>query len=399
MADYDVDVLIVGGGLIGACFMLALAESGLSTLLVEQRSFAQTIAPDFDARSLALSPASVQLLQALTIWPLLSDKVTPIDMIHVSERTRFGSARLHGKPEKPLGFVVEMQHISHAVHQKLDAKHLITSSQVTALDASSGLVTITQPNGVITVQARLIVAADGSNSSIRQLCGLKTHVKDYDQCAIVANIGLARSHQHIAYERFTASGPLALLPLSDLRSALIWAVSPVYAQQLQVMPEQTFIDTIQTVFGYRLGRLIRAGQRTSYPLRQMIMSEQIIHRVVFIGNAAHTLHPVAGQGFNLGLRDAAMLAQCLIKEGITPPALRHYQQARRHDQTMITRLTDGLIELFSCQWPGMAFARSLGLMAMDNSSFLKNTLARYARGFGGIVPDLMCGIALHKEHS
>lgn len=397
MANNEVDVLIVGGGLVGACCMQALANSGFSTLLVEPRAFKETIKPNFDARSLALSPASVQILQMLNIWPLLSKHAAPIDSIHVSEQARFGSARLHGQSDKPLGFVVEMHHINQALHQSLGEKHQISPGQVTALDAATGLVTISQPAGTITVQARLIIAADGSNSSVRQLCGLQTQIKEYAQCAVVANIGLARSHQQVAYERFTASGPLALLPLNDLRCALIWAVLPDVAQKLQAMPERIFLDTIQKAFGYRLGRFLRVGQRASFPLRQMIMSEQVINRVVFIGNAAHTLHPVAGQGFNLGLRDAAMLAQCLITDGLTTKALQRYQQSRRHDQTAIIRLTDGLIELFGCRLPGMAFARTLGLMAMDNSSLLKNTLTRYARGFGGIVPDLACGMALQTK--
>lgn len=400
MIDHDVDVLIVGGGLIGACCMRALANSGFSTLLVEMRCFSDNIAPNFDARSLALSPASVQILQMLNIWPLLSEKATPIHKIHVSEQSRFGSARLHGQPEKPLGFVVEMHHINQALHQSLDEKNLITPGQVTALDAAAGLVTIIQPTGTITVRARLIIAADGSSSSVRQLCGLQVKIKEYAQRAVVTNIGLARSHQQVAYERFTATGPLALLPLNDLRCALIWAVSPNEAQQLQTMPERTFLDTVQKVFGYRLGRLVRVGERTSFPLRQMILSEQVFNRVVFIGNAAHTLHPVAGQGFNLGLRDAAMLAQCLLQDGLTTKALQQYQQSRRYDQTMITRLTDGLIELFNSRAPGMAFARTLGLMAMDNSLLLKSTLAHFARGFGGTVPDLACGMALKtKEHA
>ena len=398
MADYDVDILIVGGGLMGACLMLALSNVGFRTLLIEQTPFLDNATANFDARSLALSPASVRILQMLNVWPLLYKWVTPIEKIHVSEQGCFGSAHLHGNPENPLGYVVEMQYISHALHQLLDPKQIITPGQLIALDANKGLATIARADRNVTVQAHLIVAADGSNSSARTLCGLKVRSKDYAQCAIVSNIGLARAHQQIAYERFTASGPLALLPLTDLRCALVWAVSPKEAQHLQTMPETEFLKTLQRAFGYRLGRFIRVGQRVTYPLRQIVISEQVVGKVVFVGNAAHTLHPVAGQGFNLGLRDVAMLAQCIAFDGLNSKALQRYEQSRRHDQTIITRLTDGLIELFSSQLPGLALARTIGLMAMDNSSVLKNTLARYARGFGGIIPDLVCGIALQGRN-
>ena len=399
MADREVDILIVGGGLMGACLMLALSHAGFSTLLVEKKPFSNDANADFDARSLALSPASMRILQMLKVWPLLHDWVTPIEAIHVSEQRCFGSARLYGEPENPLGYVVEMQHIGRALHQLLDSEHIMAPAHLTALNADKGLATITRPEGELTIQARLIVAADGSDSSARALCGLKTQIKDYAQHAIVANIGLARAHQQWAYERFTTSGPMALLPLTGSRAALVWAVSPKESQRLQAIPEREFLTHLQRSFGYRLGRFVRAGQRVTYPLRQVLISEQVIGKVVFVGNAAHTLHPVAGQGFNLGLRDVAMLAQCIVHEGLNPNALQTYQQSRRHDQTTITRLTDGLIELFSSQLPGLALARAIGLIAMDNSPVLKNTLTRYARGFGGVIPDLVCGIALEaKEH-
>lgn len=399
MADYDIDILIIGGGLMGASLMLALSNAGFNVLLVDKKSFSNDTDLDFDARSLALSPASKRILDMLNVWSLLHDFVTPIQTIHVSEQRCFGSARLHSEPDNPLGYVVEMQHISRALHQLLNADQLIVPGQLTALDENEGLATIKTPTGHVTIQARLIVAADGSDSYARTLCGLKTKIKDYAQCAVVANIGLARNHHNHAYERFTTTGPLALLPLTHLRAALVWAVEPKEAQRLQALDEREFLAHLQRAFGYRLGRFVRVGERVSYPLRQVLISEQVVGRVVFVGNAAHTLHPVAGQGFNLGLRDVAMLAQCLVREGLNAEALNSYLQSRRHDQTAITRLTDGLIELFTSQLPGLGLARAMGLIAMDNTPLLKNTLTRYARGFGGIIPDLVCGIALHTQEN
>ena len=399
MTDYNTDILIIGGGLMGASLMLALSNAGFKVLLVDKKSFSTVSDLDFDARSLALSPASKRILEMLNVWPLLHNVVTPIETIHVSEQRCFGSARLHSEADNPLGYVVEMQHINRALHQLLNPEQLIVPGQLTALDEHEGRATIKTPNGNVTVQASLIVAADGSDSYARTLCGLKTKVKDYAQCAVVANIGLARNHHNCAFERFTTTGPLALLPLTNKRAALVWAVEPKEAQRLQALDEGEFLIHLQRAFGYRLGRFIRVGERVSYPLRQVLVSEQVIGRVVFVGNAAHTLHPVAGQGFNLGLRDVAMLAQCLVKEGLNDKALALYLQSRRHDQTAITRLTDGLIELFTSQLPGLGLARAIGLIAMDNMPLLKNTLTRYARGFGGVIPDLVCGIALHPQEN
>ena len=394
MVDREVDILIVGGGLTGAALMLALAEAGFSTLLVETKSFSDHELAHFDARSLAISPASVHILQMLNVWPLLQNAAASIDTIHVSEQHRFGTTRLQGDRDHPLGYVVEIQHVNRALYQLLDQQRVMAPARLVAVDALEGIATINETTGETTVRARLIVAADGTNSTVRALCGLKTQVKDYGQHAIVANIGLARSHQQCAYERFTSAGPLALLPLTGLRSSLVWAMPPSETQRLMNMPENEFLNQLQRAFGYRLGRLVRVGERVVYPLSQVLMTDQVMGKVVFVGNAAHTLHPVAGQGFNLGLRDVAMLAQCIVREGLAPDMLQTYQQARRHDQAAITRLTDGLIELFTSHLPGLAKLRSAGLIAMDNIPVLKNILARYARGYAGVIPDLVCGIAL-----
>lgn len=394
MVDRDIDILVVGGGLTGAALMLALADAGFSTLLVEAKPVSEHANAHFDARSLALSPASMRILQMLGVWPLLQDSVAAIDTIHVSEQYHFGSARLHGEEKNPLGHVVEMHHIDRALCQLLDQKRILAPAWVTAINSTAGTATITGPTGDTTVQARLIVAADGTHSSIRALCGLKTQIKDYAQHAIVANIGLARPHQQCAYERFTSTGPLAMLPLTGQRSSLVWAMPPNDAARLMDMPDSGFLNHLQRAFGYRLGRFTRAGQRMVYPLQQVLMPEQVCDKVVFVGNAAHTLHPVAGQGFNLGLRDIAMLAQCLVREGLGPEMLQTYQQSRRYDQTAITRFTNGLVELFTSQLPGMGLIRSAGMIAVDNSPVLKKLLARYARGYAGVIPDLVCGIQL-----
>ncbi len=376
--------------------MVALSHLGYQTLLVEVKPFADKIRADFDARSLALSPASVNILNRLHLWPLLEPYATPIDTIHVSEQSVFGRAHIENKDKSPLGHVVEMQHIHRALHRKLPHEQLLAPAELIKLDEAEGVATFLTPEGEKTLQARLIVAADGADSTVRRWCGLATQMKDYEQHAIVANIGLARAHQNQAYERFTSSGPLALLPMTDQRASMVWALRPKDASRLMASSEAAFLSELQQVFGYRLGRLVKVGQRVVFPLRQVTMSQHVKNRVVFVGNAAHTLHPVAGQGFNLGLRDVATLAQCLVNDGFSTEMLTNYQNARCHDQRVITGFTDGLITLYSCHMPGLSTLRGAGLVMLDHFQLLKNMLKRYTSGFGGIPADLVCGIPLEK---
>lgn len=393
----QVDILIIGGGLTGAALLLALNNLGYRVLLVEAKPFSNRIQEDFDARTLALAPASVRILQMLKIWSLLETHATAINTIHVSERHVFGSARLQSDEKHALGHVVEMQHINRALHTLLDEKHIIAPAKLTALDCTNAKATIAEAENQRVIQAGLIVAADGADSSVRRFCGLPMIAKDYGQQALVTNIALARSHDNYAYERFTLSGPLALLPMTGLRASLVWSLLPHEAKRLLMCDEQQFLKDLQRAFGYRLGRFVKVGQRVLYPLKQVTMPQSVSQPFVFVGNAAHTLHPVAGQGFNLGLRDVATLAQCIAQQGLGEKMLQTYQKARHYDQAAITRFTDGLIRIFTNPLPGFTLARGAGLIALDNITVLKNLLARYARGFAGVIPDLVCGIPICEE--
>ncbi len=399
MGNQQVDILIIGGGLTGATLMLALQGLGFTTLLVESKSFDDKVNPDFDARSLALSPASKSILNMLGIWDILKTHATPIEFIHVSDQHRFGASRLYGDAQNPLGYVVEMQYINLALHQLLDKNNVLAPATLHSLDLKNKTASVMTASGEIEITAQLIVAADGSDSAVRQLCELPSQAKNYNQKALVANVGLAKDHGYKAYERFTVNGPLALLPMQDKRMSLVWALPPAEADRLIDINDSDFIRELQQAFGYRLGRFAKVGTRYSYPLKQVLMPQQVNWPVVFVGNAAHTLHPVAGQGFNLGLRDVATLAQCIAKLGLTSDMLDDYVKLRRHDQQVITRMTDGLIHLFTSRLPGVALVRNMGLIAFDNSPALKNLLARYARGFGGVTPDLVCDIALSTRES
>ncbi len=397
MADKHIDILVIGGGLTGATLMLALHHLGYSTLLVESQPFSDKIHPDFDARSIALSPASRRILSMLGVWDILNDYATPIDLIHVSDQHRFGVSRLQGQENNPLGYVVEMQYINRALHQLLAKDHLLAPATLKELNLAAKTANVATPSGDIHIEAQLIVAADGADSAVRKLCDLPSHFKSYGQQALVANIGLVKPHDYKAFERFTAQGPLALLPMQDNKMSLVWAMAPEQANRLMALNDKEFITELQRAFGYRLGRFDKIGKRFSYPLQQILMPQQTQWPVVFVGNAAHTLHPVAGQGFNLGLRDVATLAQCITAFGLNFQMLNEYVRLRQHDQLVITRLTDGLIKLFTSRIPGVGLARNIGLVALDNLPPLKNLLARYARGFGGFIPDLVCEIALTER--
>lgn len=397
MTERQVDILIVGGGLIGATLKLALRSLGFSCLLVERHPFADKTNPNFDARSLALSPASIRILSMLNIWDLVREYATPINLIHVSDQHRFGVARLHAEANNPLGCVVEMQYINSALHKVLDKEHILAPATLTHLDSTTRRATVQTAIGECFIKARLIVAADGAESTVRALCNLPVQVKPYNQQAIVANIGLTKSHNFQAFERFTQDGPLALLPMQDNKMSLVWAMAPAKAKGLIELNDKEFLQALQKAFGYRLGRLTKVGQRFSYPLQQLVMPQQIKGPVVFVGNAAHTLHPVAGQGFNLGLRDVAALAQCISHYGLEDRMLEHYMSTRHADQKNIIGFTNGLINLFTSRIPGVGLARDMGLILLDNSAFLKKCLSRYAQGYSGVIPDLVCQIALENR--
>ncbi len=394
MVDQEVDVLIVGGGLIGAALLHALAPSGLRCLMVDNHSPMLRLQADFDARSLALSAASVRILKTLKLWSQLEAQATPIEQVHVSEQGRFGNVLLQAESSEALGYVVEHHDLNRVLYQKLKPETWFAPVTVSSFDACQKTVMVETEQGQQKIRARLFVAADGANSCMRDFCLAKAEEKHYPQQALIANIGLARPHQHIAYERFTQSGPMAMLPMSESRVALVWCLPSVEAKRFCEVPEIQFLSMLQKQFGYRLGRLIKVGQRTCYPLKQVIMQQTVFDSVVFIGNAAHTLHPVAGQGFNLGLRDVAMLAQHLTNHFHEQHMLQNYQQARQHDQISISCLTDGLVNLFTTQNPGLSLARSCGLVALDNSLYLQRLLSQYARGYAGVVSDLICGIPL-----
>lgn len=399
MTELKVDILIIGGGLVGALLLHSLKLTNLNCLLVERGDLSNKITADFDARSLALSTASIRILKSLNVWSLLEKNASIIDKIHVSEKGRFGNTLLKNATDEYLGAVVEMQHLNKALYETINFNNILTNAELKTLDAKNNIVLIKTPEKTLSIQAKLIVAADGTDSIVRDFCNLKPEIKDYNQFALVANIGLTREHKNIAYERFTKSGPLALLPMTGDRASLVWSLSEKDAQTQIQVNDHDFLKNLQNTFGYRLGKFTKVGKRVIFPLRQVTMQKTHIKNIVFIGNAAHTLHPVAGQGFNLGLRDVATLTQTIIQNGLETGMLENYQTLRRHDQSSIKLLTESLVKIFTNKFPGLGLLRGLGLITVDNSNLLKNVIATYARGFAGNIPDLVCKIPTYQRDS
>jgi 2-octaprenyl-6-methoxyphenol hydroxylase len=401
----EVDVAIVGGGMVGASLAAALVGTGRRLLLIESVPFGTAAQPSFDERTTALGNVSRRIFEGLEVWTDMAVEAAPIRAIHVSEAGRFGFSRLTAAEQgiEAFGYVVANRCIGAALWRKLNASADLTvhaPAQVADLVLTPENVrftVLTRSGSALPLVARLVVAADGANSPIRATAGIATDVVDYDQVAVVANVAADRPHEGNAYERFTAAGPLAVLPRHDGGLAVIWACRPERAQQLLALEEPAYLSQLQAQFGWRAGRFLRAGPRSSYPLKLTRAATSVATRTVLIGNAAQALHPVAGQGFNLGLRDAAMLAEVIAAtagDAGAPAALQQFAAWRARDRRGVVRFTDGLIRLFGDSRPGAALLRNLGLLVFDLTPPAKDALARVSAGFGGPTPRLARGLSL-----
>lgn len=400
------DVAIVGGGMVGASLALALAGSGRQVVLIESFAPGSAAQPSFDERTTALGNASRRIFEALRVWHGLAREAAAIRSIHVSDAGRFGFARLDASEQgiDAFGYVVPNRVIGAALWLKLASAAGITLR----MPARTEAVKIGDDHAELTIRAdgspapetlhaRLVVAADGAHSSIRAAAGIDAGVEDYNQVAIVTTVTVDRPHRDTAYERFTPTGPLAVLPLHSGGMAIIWTAAPQRAMELLALSDTAFLDALQTRFGWRAGRFLEVGRRASYPLQLTRAASSVAKRAVLIGNAAQALHPVAGQGFNLGLRDAAMLAELLapgVGDAGTPELLERFSSWRSADRGGVIRFTDGLVRLFGDERPGVGLARDFGLLLFDLTPPAKSALARVSAGFAGPTPRLARGLAV-----
>jgi 2-octaprenyl-6-methoxyphenol hydroxylase len=418
---FDYDVVIVGGGLVGASLACALgqleSQAGLRIAVIEAAPFitatAKTFQPSFDARTVALAQGSQQIFASLGLWDEIAGHgVTPIKKIHISDRGHAGIGRLDSQQEgvDALGYVVETQVLGKVLTtalSKLSNIDVFCPAHLKQLDFShaSASVTLEYADGKKNLRTPLVVAADGGQSMSRQLTGVKVFETDYGQHAVIANVVMDKPHNNIAYERFTDSGPMALLPSTaaedkDNVYALVWTVDSDKSDEVAEWDEATFLKQLEDRFGTRAGRFVKASPRHVYPLKFMHAREHVRPHMAFIGNAAHTLHPVAGQGFNLGLRDVATLAQVIVdaKANDMPlgdmRVLKEYAQWRKRDHWQTSFVTDGLVRLFSSKLPPLMLARNLGLVALDMMPSVKHVVARHAMGYVGKLSRLARGLPL-----
>ncbi|MDP4529596.1 2-octaprenyl-6-methoxyphenyl hydroxylase [Alkalimonas delamerensis] len=391
----EVDIAIAGGGMAGLTLAWALlkARPTLRIAVIEQQAAVER-SVSFDSRSIALAAASVDQLRNWQLWPELGAKASPIRHIHVSDRGHFGKCYLEadhfGLSE--FGAVLEVEHLGQLLQQRLQAlpgKQLmmLQPDQVASLQQQADQVQLQLASGK-TLSARLLVVCEGGLSPTRQLAGFALRSEHYEQTAVIANLALAEPHQQRAFERFTADGPIALLPLPGKRYSLVWTTQPAEAAQLMQLDEPAFTAAAQQAFGYRAGVFVKSGARASYPLTLRRSDSPVRHRIALLGNSLHSLHPIAGQGFNLALRDIAALV-ALVQQMPTAigdyAMLRQYQLAREADMQQVMTLTDGLVRLFSNRSRLLALGRNLGLLGMLLCEPLQQPLARQAMGYSATL--------------
>lgn len=408
--DRNYDIVIAGGGMIGASLALALSPLGLRVAVVEAVARGESRQPSFDDRSTALSRSTQRMFEAMGLWDEVISAATPIRRIHVSDRGRFGFSHIDAAEQgvDALGYVVINRVLGDVLQSalaKAETVDLVCPARVVDIEtgpdfASAKIETADGSN--LALDCQLLVAADGANSAVRPMLGICAKKTDYGQHAVTGNLLPEKSLDNCAYERFTEQGPLALLPVADDRAAFVWTVSSDDAGRVLGLDDEAFLVELQEAFGYRLGRLSRVGKRAGYPLSLSKALRLTAERSVLVGNSAHGLHPVAAQGFNLGMRDVAALCDCIADaRRIEPSAdlgdpglLDRYADWRRDDQGKLVRLTDGIVRLFGSSSPPLRAVRNVGMLGFDVIPGVRSLFAKHMMGLAGRLPRLSRGVPL-----
>jgi 2-octaprenyl-6-methoxyphenol hydroxylase len=408
--DTRYDIVIAGGGMIGASLAIALSPLGLRVAVVEAVARGETRQPSFDDRSTALSRSTQRMFEAMGLWDDVIAAATPIRRIHVSDRGRFGFSHIDATQQgvAALGYVVINRVLGGVLQSaltKAGTVDVICPARVVDIDTGGDLAVarIESADGEHQeLGCQLLVAADGANSAVRPMMGVCAKKTDYGQHAVIGNLLPEKPLDNCAYERFTDQGPLALLPVADDRAAFVWTVSSHDAERVLGLDDEAFLDELQEAFGYRLGRLSRVGKRAAYPLSLSKALRLTAERSVLVGNSAHGLHPVAAQGFNLGMRDVAALCDCIADARSHDPSadlgdpdlLARYAQWRRDDQGKLVRLTDGIVRLFGSSSPSLKAARNIGMIGFDIVPGVRSLFAKHMMGLAGRLPRLSRGVPL-----
>ena len=398
--DQSFDVLIGGGGMVGATLALALARNpSLRIGLAETHNIGDTTqAAHYDDRTVALAHGTRLILEQLDVWQSLQAHCEPIVDIHISERGRFGATRLNAREEgvPALGYVIENRLLGNAVIERLQGCKnvvLLGGYKLGSLQQCNDHVVVNAKAGdnAVSLKARLLVAADGAQSSLREMAGIKAQQRDYHQHAIIANVSAEQGHNNIAYERFTDTGPLALLPMPNNRCSMVMTVNSTQLDGLMQCDEQAFLAVLQERFGQRMGRFTRVGKRSHFPLKLITAEKHSAGRVLLIGNARHNLHPVSGQGFNLAMRDVGVVTELINTDGCDPGApelLAVFGRRRRGDHQTIEKMTDTLARLFLPRFLPLSHARAAGLIVTDLLPPVRHLLARQSMGLRERLPRL-----------
>lgn len=386
------DVAVVGGGMVGAAAALALARAGFSTALLEARAPAAWDAnAEVDLRVVGLAPSSVMLLDELGVWTSIREaRAGPYSHMHVWDAESGAAIDFDAASEgrDRLGYIVENSLVQWMLWQALETAGVrrLCPVAVKGFEAREDRIQLELADGE-TLAAGLLVAADGAASPLRQLAGIGTRGRDYAQRAVVAHVATERPHEDTAWQRFLPGGPLALLPLADGRSSVVWSLPEAEARRVLALDEQAFLDALGVASDFRLGRIVAATPRAAFPLKLQLAERYQADRFVLLGDAAHAVHPLAGQGVNLGLRDVAELRDTLVaaraagRDIGAVHVLRRYARRRRSADTLDALGFDALARIYAWQSPALVAARGVGVCLLDRLAPLKRKLSEHAAGF------------------